>query len=49
MSVKFKKLNQNKERRTIVGVIIAAIAASVCCVGPLALLALGISGAWVEI
>jgi len=36
-----------KERRTIIGVILAAIAASVCCVGPLVLLALGIGGAWV--
>jgi len=36
-----------KERRTIAGVIIAAIAASVCCVGPLLLLGLGIGGAWV--
>lgn len=36
-----------KERRTIAGVILAAIAASVCCVGPLVLLALGVGGAWV--
>jgi len=36
-----------KDRRTIVGVIIAALAASVCCVGPLLLLGLGISGAWI--
>ena len=28
--------------------IIAAIGASVCCVGPLLLLALGIGGAWIE-
>lgn len=47
MSIKIKKLSQNKERRTIIGVIVAAIAASVCCVGPLVLLALGIGGAWV--
>ncbi len=47
MAIKIKKLDQNKERRTIVGVIIAAIAASVCCVGPLVLLALGVGGAWV--
>lgn len=47
MAIKIKKLNQNKEKRTIIGVIIAAIAASVCCVGPLVLLALGIGGAWV--
>ena len=36
-----------KERRTIVGVIVAALAASVCCVGPLVLLGLGVGGAWV--
>jgi len=36
-----------KERRTIAGVIIAALAASVCCIGPLVLLGLGIGGAWV--
>ncbi len=37
----------NHERRTIAGVIIAALAASLCCVGPLLLLGLGIGGAWV--
>jgi len=37
----------NHERRTIAGVIIAALTASVCCVGPLLLLGLGIGGAWV--
>jgi mercuric ion transport protein len=31
----------------IVGSVLAAIGASVCCVGPLLLLALGISGAWI--
>ncbi len=31
----------------IVGVIVGAIGASICCIGPLALLALGIGGAWV--
>lgn len=36
-----------KERRTIAGVIVAAFAASICCVGPLVLLGLGIGGAWV--
>ena len=39
--------SKNKERNAIVGVILAALAASVCCVGPLLLLALGIGGAWV--
>lgn len=31
----------------IVGVVLGAIGASICCVGPLVLLALGIGGAWV--
>ncbi len=48
MRLKIKKLNQDtNKRRSIAGVIVAAIAASVCCVGPLVLLALGIGGAWV--
>ena len=34
-------------RRSLWAGIAAAIAASVCCVGPLALLALGVSGAWI--
>lgn len=38
---------EKKDRRTIAGVIVAALAASVCCVGPLLLLALGIGGTWV--
>ncbi|MEE9193723.1 MAG: mercuric transporter MerT family protein [Thermodesulfobacteriota bacterium] len=41
------EVKSKKERQTIVGVIIAAIVASVCCVGPLLLLGLGIGGAWV--
>ncbi len=46
--MKFKPLNNNSDsKRGIAGAIIAAIAASVCCVGPLVLLALGVSGAWV--
>lgn len=36
-----------KERRTIAGVIVAALAASVCCVGPLVLLGFGVGGAWI--
>jgi mercuric ion transport protein len=36
-----------KDRRTIAGVIVAGLAASVCCVGPLVLLGLGVGGAWV--
>jgi mercuric ion transport protein len=33
--------------RSLVAAILAAIGASVCCVGPLVLLVLGISGAWI--
>ena len=36
-----------KERRTIAGVIVTALAASVCCIGPLVLLGLGVGGAWI--
>ncbi|MBS0307555.1 MAG: mercury transporter MerT, partial [Proteobacteria bacterium] len=36
----------NAKRSLVVGVL-AAIGASVCCVGPLVLLLLGIGGAWV--
>ncbi len=32
---------------SLIGAVIAAIAASLCCVGPLVLLLLGISGAWI--
>lgn len=39
--------NLNSKGPLIAGVL-AAIGASVCCVGPLALLALGIGGAWVS-
>lgn len=41
----------NPEKKTkwgLAGAIIGAVAASICCVGPLVLLALGISGAWVS-
>jgi len=31
----------------LIGGIISAIGASICCVGPLALLTLGVSGAWI--
>ena len=34
-------------RRSLTAAILAAIGASVCCVGPLVLLALGIGGAWI--
>jgi mercuric ion transport protein len=35
------------ENRALVASVLAAIGASVCCVGPLVLLALGIGGSWV--
>ena len=35
-------------RGTLVAGVLAAVGASVCCVGPLVLLALGISGAWIS-
>jgi mercuric ion transport protein len=34
-------------RMAITAGVLAAIGASICCVGPLALLGLGISGAWI--
>ncbi len=39
---------KDKSRWGILGGIIAAIGASICCIGPLVLLALGIGGAWVS-
>ena len=36
-----------KVRGSLFAAILAAIGASVCCVGPLVLLALGIGGAWI--
>jgi len=35
-------------RRTLIASVLAAVGASVCCVGPLVLLGLGISGAWIS-
>ncbi len=40
--------SNDKSKWGILGVIIAAIGASICCIGPLILLALGIGGAWVS-
>ncbi len=34
-------------KRPLIGGILAAIAASLCCVGPLLLLSMGVGGAWV--
>jgi mercuric ion transport protein len=36
------------EKTSLVAGVLAAIGASVCCVGPLVLLGLGISGAWIS-
>ncbi|NOX89119.1 MAG: hypothetical protein GXO77_08835 [Calditrichaeota bacterium] len=47
MKVKTIKTKGNP-RRSLIGAIVAAIVASICCVGPLALLALGIGGAWIS-
>jgi mercuric ion transport protein len=38
----------NWEKGTLIGAMIAAIVASLCCVGPLVLIALGIGGAWIS-
>lgn len=36
------------EKGTLLGAVIAAIAASLCCIGPLVLLAFGMGGAWLS-
>lgn len=36
------------DNRSMIAAVIAAIGASVCCVGPLVLLALGIGGTWIS-
>ena len=41
-----KVKEKDKAKRSLIGAIIAAVVASICCVGPLVLLALGIGGAW---
>lgn len=40
-------LQEKTGRLPLIGGVIAAIAASLCCVGPLVLVMLGIGGAWV--
>ena len=40
-------MTTNTGNRALVASVLAAIGASVCCVGPLVLLALGIGGTWV--
>lgn len=41
-----KKTNWGKG--TLIGAIVAAVVASLCCVGPLVLIALGVGGAWIS-
>jgi len=36
------------QKATLIGGALAAFAASVCCLGPLVLVALGVSGAWIS-
>lgn len=38
---------KNLSNKGLIGAVLAAAAASVCCVGPLVLLGLGVSGAWI--
>ena len=40
--------NGNVEKASLIGGALAAIAASVCCLGPLVLVTVGISGAWIS-
>ena len=42
-----KHANVRKENGFLIAGILSAIGASICCIGPLVLLALGISGAWI--
>jgi mercuric ion transport protein len=42
-----KKSSAQRENGLLIGGIVSAIGASICCVGPLVLLALGVSGAWI--
>ncbi len=40
--------NSGVERASLIGGALAAIVASVCCLGPLVLVTVGISGAWIS-
>ncbi len=48
MSSQLSNTPEKKTRVGLLGAIIGAVAASICCVGPLFLLALGVGGAWVS-
>lgn len=39
---------QLSERTSLIASVVAAVGASVCCVGPLVLLMLGVTGSWIE-
>ncbi|VAX14402.1 Mercuric transport protein, MerT [hydrothermal vent metagenome] len=41
-------LSTGTNKRSIIAAIIAAIGASLCCVGPLVLLGLGVGGTWIS-
>lgn len=41
-----RQVTEATGRWSLGGALVAAVAASVCCLGPLVLLALGVSGAW---
>jgi len=47
MDEKNKSENQTKPRWGLIGAVTAAIGASICCLGPLVLVGLGFSGAWI--
>jgi mercuric ion transport protein len=42
-----KQINARKGNGFLIAGILSALGASICCVGPLVLLALGVSGAWI--
>ena len=39
---------ENTARNTLLGGTLAAIVASICCLGPLVLVTIGVSGAWIS-
>ncbi len=40
--------NSNVQKASLIGGVLAAIVASLCCLGPLVLVTVGISGAWIS-
>jgi len=48
MSEVNSSLTKNSNNRSMIAATIAALGASLCCVGPLVLLALGIGGTWIS-